>query len=78
MEKNLLILRNEVDQTEKRLQEEARTRTEAIAAERLARKADHSHLTTRLDQFAAGGLHIEWMGKADLLSSLCSATFQLK
>ncbi len=36
--------------------------TEAIKAERLATEADRNHLTTRLDQFAVGGLHIEWMG----------------
>lgn len=36
--------------------------TEAIKAERLAREADRAHLATRLDQFAVGGLHIEWMG----------------
>ena len=62
LEKNLLNLRNEIDDTSKRLQEEERTRTEAIKAERLAREADRAHLATRLDQFAVGGLHIEWMG----------------
>lgn len=62
LEKNLLILRKDLDETEKRLQEEARIRTEAIAAESFARESDRSHLTTRLDQFAVGGLHIEWMG----------------
>lgn len=70
LEKNLLNLRNEIDDTSKRLQEEERTRAEDIKAERLARESDRHQLTTRLDQFAAGGLHIEWMGMVWLVIGL--------
>jgi len=62
VEQNLSTLRTELANAEKEIQNEARQRTESIAAERRARETAMSEMQAQLEGMGAESLHVEMTG----------------
>lgn len=74
LEANILRLREEQSEIEKRVHEETRHRNEALKAEREERQTVTRELRTQLDTFGAGNLDIEAAGIFWLVVGVMLAT----
>lgn len=62
LEENLKRLRNEVDAKEKKIMGELSTLTGVIDEERRSRETEARRISSQLEEFAVGGLHLEIIG----------------
>jgi len=62
LEQNLRRLQDEFDAHEERITKELRTVNEALTREHQARETEARRISTQLENFAVGGLHLEFIG----------------
>jgi hypothetical protein len=74
LEKNLLSVRGEAERTAKQLQIERGDRSDADREERGQRIRALLEIQSQLNQLAAGGLHVEWIGVFWLVVGLILST----
>jgi hypothetical protein len=74
LEENLKHLRSEVDAKEKKIMKDLSLLTSVVAEERRTRETEARRISSQLEEFAVGGLHLESIGLAWLFLGVVGAS----